>query len=173
MPSCQLLIWTAPDHRCLETGCNGLDRVLARLFPQAEIQTSEPLTHRRAVDLPAAPAVVVLRTADPSAMSLQAQKYREKFPGIPILGVLCDFNAHSHVGEMIQGLDDYVCCPFREDELRLRVACLLDRATAMQQSAWQDFRKDSRFQGLLGDSPLFRQALEKVPEMAACDCTCL
>lgn len=174
MSSCRLLICTASDHPCRETGCNRLHEILSRFFPQAEIRNSEALTDRSVVDLSVVPALVVLRAVDPSATKLQARKYRERFPDVPILAVLCDLTARDGVlGEMIQDLDDYVCCPFREEELRLRATRLLGRATGHEHSGWQDFRKDGRFQGLLGDSPLFRQALEKVQKIAACDCTCL
>lgn len=118
------------------------------------------------------PALVLLHTAALSNTCVYTKQFRDTFPRVPVFAVLCNFHAFTNASSL-NDLDDYICCPFREEELRLRLGRLLERRSSTGQNARQDFRKDSRFPGLLGDSPLFRHALDRVPEIAACDCTCL
>jgi two-component system, NtrC family, response regulator GlrR len=172
MPSCRLFIATTRDWRCLEPGCNQLPAIVFRLFPNAEVESCE-LGSGNGLETATAPALVLLQIAGPSHIRASTQEVRYRFPQTPVVGVLCNFPAFTDLSTSLNDdLDDYICCPFREEELRLRLIHLLAPAISASQT-WQDFRKDIRFQGLVGDSPLFRHSLEQVQDIAACDCTCL
>jgi transcriptional regulator with GAF, ATPase, and Fis domain len=174
MAAAQFLISSRQDGDCPETNGNRLHAVLSRLFPHAQVRLYES-TDSNVVG-PDFAGLILVQVPDPVQMRAHAQQLRENFPQARLLGILCNFDAYADAPRsLIDHLDDYLCCPFREADLRLRVTRLSGCALspASRGASWQDFRTDSRFQGFLGDSPLFLEAIEKVPEIAACDCTCL
>ncbi len=172
MAAAQFLISSRQDGVCPETNCNRVHAVLSRLFPQAQVRLYEP-TDNNAVELDFA-GLVLIQAADPVQMNAHAQQLRERCPKARLLGILCNSDSYADLPRsLIDHLDDYLCCPFREADLRLRVTRLIGYTSSPADESWQDFRADSRFHGFLGGSPLFLEVIEKVPEIAASDCTCL
>ena len=94
----------------------------------------------------------------------------------PILGLFCatQRTPGEVVHSLLNGLDDFLTCPFREIDLLPRIQRLLQRkrgeGVPTQQTAMaEQFRVDS----LVGESECFLRVVEKIPLLAHTDATVL
>src|SRR5262249_13966472 len=71
-----------------------------------------------------------------------------------------------------QGLDDFFCCPFREFDLAARLRRALSDHAPAHVDAYSRPR-DLRLNMLVGESPVFLEAVNRIPRIAACSATVL
>lgn len=174
MSSQRILVVTAGRGSCSQLPCAHLQGVLCRLFPGVTIDTHD-LESNANLEPKGCPKLVLLQSNDPPKLSCHMRNLRHAFPQAPFLGVLCSVGEERDIPiSLLEQLDDHLCCPFREVDVSLRMRRFLkETRTGACETQATDFRKDGYFAGLQGDSPRFRQALEKVPMIAESDCTCL
>ena len=170
----RLLILTARDNGCSHLPCNQLVDALSESFRGVAIELHDLASDRKLEPVPH-PSLVLVRSGNAVEMDFRVKTLRKDFPQTPFLGILCRISEDRDVPHsLIEELDDHLCCPFRPVDLSLRMRRFLGEVKAIPpKPEWDDFRKGPRFSGFLGESFLFRQALEKVPSIATSDCTCL
>src|SRR5262249_10472748 len=173
MSSHRILVVTAGRSSCSQLPCAHIDGLLGRLFPGVTIDTCD-LEANANLEPKGRPKLLLLQSSDPPKLNCHIKHLRHAFPRTPFLGVLCNIGEEHDIPiSLLEQLDDHLCCPFREVDVSLRTRRFLEPRTGRGENQTQDFRKDDYFAGLRGDSPQFRQALERVPMIAKSDCTCL
>jgi hypothetical protein len=174
MLSNRFLVLIDRRANCPEFPVTRLQEALCRWFPGTIIDTRD-LDSVYKLNGEVCPKLVLVRSGSPKPRALHISQLRRDLPRTLFLGVLCCLDEEREIPtSFIELFDDHLCCPFVEADLFLRLRRLLpDARTGGGRLMRDDFRKDTTFNGLLGDSPSFLEAVDRVPRIAISDCTCL
>ncbi|HME37153.1 MAG TPA: sigma-54 dependent transcriptional regulator [Candidatus Sulfotelmatobacter sp.] len=158
-----------PSYRPLQVEAEPINAVLAALGGK-----SIPLCVT--AGMRAAPAVAIIHAAHwpqwPEALRTLKAMWHET----PLVGILeWETIGAQSLQSIISGeLNDFLCAPVREAELRARIDRLLYLAPKRApQPEIQAFKVRHRLESLLGSSEVFARALHRIPLLAAVDATVL
>jgi DNA-binding NtrC family response regulator len=79
----------------------------------------------------------------------------------PILAILPESSADVVVGTVAQVVDDFLFCPLREEELRLRVGKLLGTLCGISEDILHSIGNETALASIAGRHPSFQKALEQ------------
>lgn len=161
-------------HSDLQSGfcdyCSNIHTYLRQSFPRIEIHDLADLS---LLDrYPSTPDIILLRTGPTTTLSQTVASLRRQWPQTSIIGLTCgDHRELLQQHQLLHCIDDFVFCPFHEADLTLR----LHRALILKESTRPCDAFDGTFRvaSLIGESPLFRQTIAKIPLLAQCDATVL
>lgn len=156
--------------KCQRGNCGKLIDLIKDCFPHAKvhewIEEQGPLLP---APLESTPDIVFLPVKPKGLNDYHLERMRKEWPDVPFLGVVCDhLNGNAFANKSpLASLDDFFCCPITPVDIKLRVVRhlkerrLVSEATGNAQ--WQNpYAQD----GLIGESPAFRKALEKISVLA-------
>jgi DNA-binding NtrC family response regulator len=118
------------------------------------------------------PCCVIARPSPNESFAALCAGIRQRWPGVPLLSVFCkDWSGlEGAVACLNDGSDDFLCCPFGKVELAARLDRLLAYGIAGLRSRPQG-RRSWQPETLVGQSPRFLQALDKLHKMATSGAT--
>src|SRR5262249_37352906 len=120
--------------------------------------------------------LILLRPAVGDAAEELIKSCREKWNRVAMLALLCPASEDSarDLAPVLNGVDDFLSCPFRDVDLILRVKRLLQKKRPnAASSVVQDPKEKSLHSPLVGRSPCFLRIMEKIPCLAHADSTVL
>ena len=164
-----------PDS-CPVDHCGQIAKLLPKLLPDSEIVTQTGFTAPSAVTTSFSPALILLKSCLTENFHPAIQALKEKWRVDSVLGIFC---ANSRKADAVcqaitEDLEDFLFCPFEEIELLLRVRRLLQAKGGITTDLPpMQLKAPSRFEGLVGQSKLFLQIIEKIPSIARSDATVL
>ncbi len=122
-----------------------------------------------------APTVAIIHAASWPQWPEVLRNLKTTWRETSIVGILQEDAINSScLGNALYDLDDFLCSPVREAELRARVNRLLKLAPERDdREDWQAFKVRNRLESLLGDSEIFATTLRKIPLLAKADGTIL
>ncbi len=155
---------------CQQGNCGKLIDLLKKCFPHSKfhewIEEQDPYLPSR---FRASFDVVFLSVQSEGVNGVELGKIRQEYPDTPLLGVVCGQSNDVVVNQRnpLASLDDFFCCPIRSIDIKLRVPKHLKKRRTVSEvtdnSQWQNpYARD----GLIGESPVFRKALEKISVLA-------
>jgi len=136
----------------------------------------ETLSLASAANLRHVPTVAVLQTAGWPQWPEALHALKTKWRGTPVIGVLGEDLADSQLlqSALVSELDDFLCAPIREAELRARIDRCLDLTPKFDVPPdLRSFKAQHQLESLLGDSEVFSRSLRKIPLLASVDATVL
>jgi DNA-binding NtrC family response regulator len=133
-----------------------------------------PVQFSRSTEFSPAPPVAMLCEEAWPDFSGAIRHFRDRWLNTALLGLFeSSEEASSRLRESVEaGLDDFLCAPFLETELRLRVHRLLPLENQGPGTA-RLLKEKHNLQSLVGESDIFFQVLRKIPFLAASDATVL
>ena len=155
---------------CQQGNCGNLINLIKNSFPQAKFHQ---LKVEQGPNLPALlespPDIVFISVRGQGIDAHELERMRKEWPDIPLLGVVCGHSKDINVNKKnpLRNLDDFFCCPITPVEIELRVLSHLQERRPVSDTTgnaqWQNpYAQD----GLIGESPAFRTALEKISVLA-------
>lgn len=168
MPSPQILILDVENDPCSAGNCNRLPALIENEFPSGGVHLQTSLRPPGAGSIE--PDLVVLRTPARLPLAQVLKPLRERWKLASMLAVICRSSqtACELLDSLLHGLDDFLCCPFRDLDLVPRVRRLLPRRASNSLAA-----PPLRLDMLVGESEAFLAAVHKVPCLAKSDATVL
>jgi two-component system, NtrC family, response regulator GlrR len=159
----QVVIIDPHRHSCSQPACVNLRSLLAH---RACLEITEaPWPPSCAPDGPG-PSCIVLRGC--SAASVHAVRRAWEQP--KLFGVFCPAETVDGVARAVRhGVDDFVSCPFSEQEFLYRLSRLLGDSAGFERPADQHIR----LANVVGESDALLSLIAKLPRIAASDATCL
>jgi DNA-binding NtrC family response regulator len=150
-------------YPCGSGGCASLIKRLQKQFSFRHIEECEAAPD----GLPFAPDIVVLRLAAPAAPENLLSACRDHWPQAQRFGVVCAGlgGAAGEYSLLLNGVDDFVTCPYQEPELFFRLDRVLRAKRATGKSCGSFTWPLDKFP-LVGASAAFRGVLEKIPLVA-------
>ena len=150
-------------YPCGSGSCASLIKRLQKQFSFRHIEEREAVLD----GLPFAPDIVVLRFAAPAAPENLLSACRDHWPQAQRFGVVCaDLGgAAGEYSLLLNGVDDFVTCPYQEPELFFRLDRVL-RAKRATDKSYGSFTWPADKFPLVGASAAFRGVLEKIPLVA-------
>jgi two-component system response regulator GlrR len=121
---------------------------------------------------PAAALLLVLSPPLLAAVQPLLESLRQRVGQVPVIAVLPRQEPNQIVSLLDLGVHDFLLPPFRSCDVLPRLWRLLGRAAPPDPVAWQQIAKLEALR-LIGDSPSFVAAAEKLPLVARCDATVL
>jgi DNA-binding NtrC family response regulator len=168
-PAVVLIHANDPAYRPLETEAGPINAVLAPFGGE-----SIPLAVT--AGMKTAPAVAIIHGASwpqwPEALRTLKTIWRET----PVVGILGEetIGSPSLRNALACDLNDFLCAPVREAELRARIVRFLNLdPTRDEQPDMQVFKLHHQLETLLGDSEVFARVLRRIPLLATVDATIL
>ncbi|WP_447977361.1 sigma 54-interacting transcriptional regulator [Candidatus Nitrospira bockiana] len=155
-------------------GCREAQSLLARWLDgwQVRVVSGEHLSGAEAT-----PQIIWFRIADPAGVPELLAAVRGRWPGVPVIAVLCGTHTISDElkGCLVNKIDDYLCCPFTELDALPRLHRLLQRMGPEVVSVTGDSRTAAfcHYGLLIGNHPEFLSAVRKIPLLAVSDAAVL
>ncbi len=158
-----------PAYRASEAQAGPINAVLATLGGE-----SIPLSVTS--NMRSVPAVAIIHAASwpqwPEALRTLKTMWRET----PLVGILGEdaIGSESLLNALSNDLNDFLCAPVREAELRARLDRWLNRVPKQdEQIDIQVFKLRHQLESLLGNSEVFARVLRRIPLLATVDATVL
>ncbi|MGB8885990.1 MAG: sigma-54 dependent transcriptional regulator [Candidatus Korobacteraceae bacterium] len=168
-PAVVLIHTNDPAYQPLETEAGPIKSVLATWGGE-----SIPLSVT--AGMKTAPAVAIIHAASwpqwPEALRTLKTIWRET----PVVGILGEetIGSPSLRAALACDLNDFLCAPVREAELRARIDRFLNlNPMRHEQPDMQVFKLHHQLESLLGDSEVFTRVLRRIPLLATVDATIL
>ncbi|HJR75329.1 MAG TPA: sigma-54 dependent transcriptional regulator [Nitrospiraceae bacterium] len=152
-----------------------LSTLIEQSLPGVEVRF-ESVGKPFSLTLPTRPDLVLFRPSSESSTSQIIRSIRRAWNHIPVLGLFDNDLRHMALSQGCAGdLNDFLFCPFTDVELKLRVRRLLEADSPHQQRPREVgvVAEGLRLESLVGHSPSFLRAVEKIPILAGCDATVL
>ena len=160
-------------YHCRRDICNNLPNLIQKNFPNA---SCNQVTNWRAFQtLIVEPTCIFLQfRAQPSLLHNLAE-VKSRWKEVPIFGIFCE--RHDSTNQLdykyVSQLNDFLLCPFQEIDLLLR----FQKYSYAEKSLLLEVpnKNEGRFQynGLIGKSPSFLEAVHKIPFLGKSDATTL
>jgi len=117
---------------------------------------------------PNEPVLVLLRSSITVPFAEALNTVRSRWNQAPVVGLFCGGrNTSSEVLQALRdGLDDFLCCPFQETDLLPRIQRLLQGVDGAVPAQVRSIPKQFHTEFMVGESPSFRQVIEKIPRLA-------
>lgn len=153
---------------CSEKNTDQLQTLIRKSLPEGEIQI------RTCVDLSSEmaafkPDLILFRPPALDSFLKALHAVKERWGQTPILGLICTkWNSLSDVYQfLIDGMDDFLSCPFNEIDLIPRIKRLLRRkGEKSARPASRTTKKEFHLESLVGKSENFIRTLQKIPLLA-------
>jgi len=123
-----------------------------------------------------APTVAILQTAHWPQWRAVARNLKAMWHQTAILGILGEDSTETQppLDGNSSELNDFVCAPLRETELRARIHRLLQLGRGhVEESGLQEFMAQHHLESLLGICEVFERTLRKIPLLAVSNATVL
>lgn len=169
----QVLLIDLYPEPCPEGKCQRIPALLHYYSPGDKIELHRVADLGQAEGIHRAD-VIVFRSSKGARTTDALGTMRKTWHSARILGVLCGWGLEQGdaLTNIVEGLDDFLRCPFHESDLFLRIHRLLPCQTDGRDTA--DSGSQARhFNLLVGQSPCFLRAIDKVPLLAGSDATVL
>jgi len=100
---------------------------------------------------------------------------RSRWPSVPVILLTAYGSVETAVEAMKEGAFDFLSKPVDPDLLLLRIqrALEIDRRERVGEAVKADLSRHPMFQGMIGESPAFRESLQQAERIAAADTTVL
>jgi DNA-binding NtrC family response regulator len=165
-----LIVGSHPDS-CLADNCRRLSELIRSSPPFAGMQcqtaTSFP-PKRRSVP----PGLILFRHSSLMPLPEALHSLRIEWNHSPILGLFCAgaYTSSDISHALLNGLDDFLCCPFTEIDLVPRIRRLLPGNTERAgSSAVKATTERLNLESLVGEGVCFLRAIGKIPLLARAD----
>src|SRR5215203_3914981 len=148
---------------CQNPGCGHLPGLLRNVLLPSElvVRAGSGLTPPAG----SKPDLLVVRSPSVAGWERWADLRCRGWGSVPTLGILCGSGV-AVPDALLEGLDDFLCCPPRELDLALHVRRLLGAGDV---AASRPAGTGSSLEGLWGESPPFLRVLERIPLLAGTD----
>ena len=168
------LIIDLNPYSCPAGHCARLPDLLRDSIPGVEIDVQVTALFPPS-PTPSQPDLIFLRPSSAKLLSHVLPMLRAKWSQPSILGIFCTgWDQPRDISESIlDGLDDYVACPFKEVDLLPRIRRQLLPSISSMASRASEIKSRFGLEALVGESKSFIQALEKIPPLAQSDATVL
>lgn len=173
MDRAHILIVDLDPEICSVQPCQRLSDVMQDVFPRGRVTRHTSLAVLRDDGGPS-PAVILFRPGAATTLPVTLDALRQQWAGASILGLFCNRPRSSGelLDSLLNGMDDFLSCPFDEQDLAARVQYLLHRSAGSAPVPPLP-TEERRFGPLIGNSPCFHEVLRKVPLLARSDATVL
>lgn len=170
MNRARVLIVDLVQAPCSILPCRRLPDLLQDVLPTGAVTRHTSLSALEKATVPR-PQLIVFRPDRATAISGTLRTWRRRWAGVAIIGLFCDQRRSSHelLESLMNGMDDFLSCPFEERELAARVGRLLRGPAGPSQEG----AGACRVGPLVGQSERFVQMLRKLPLLARSDGTVL
>lgn len=170
----RIVIVDVDASACPAQGCDQLPGLLRTAFAVTggDIQT---VTQVPPGPLSPLPDMFFLRPSRTQPLSELVQCFRDIRSAAPIVGLCCPSRETPATvwQALLNGLDDFLCCPFTELDLIPRVKRLLPQRHDQSVGHEHGTPPVLPLPGIVGESPAFLRILEQLPKMASTDTTVL
>ena len=156
-------------YRSSETEAGPINAVLSTLG-------GESLPFSVTAGLRSVPSVAIIHDARWPQWPEALRSLKAMWRDTPVMGILGEetIRSQSVRDALSADLNDFLCEPVRETELRARLERLLDLALKRDEgSDMQTFKARHQLESLLGDHEVFARTLRRIPLLAAVDATIL
>lgn len=122
------------------------------------------------------PDLVILRLSLGSAPQTLIDSCKKMWNRASIMALFCSpsHQALDNSSALFSGVDDFIFCPFRPDEMVLRIRRIFQFKGGLRASPDVQANTDKlRLIPVLSESPSFLQVIEKIPLVANCEATVL
>lgn len=169
MRALTMLLVDMDSQRSCQNQCMHLRQILGDHLPHILLHTFTGSPSSLSSE--SSPDIILFRPSNASIAAQLVVTFREKWPKAWIIGLICDNHrmAPPYQDQLLHSFDDFVICPFQKTDLILRFRRASACVVAQSQVTEPSLHKGS----LIGESPMFRQAIEKIPLLAQCDATVL
>ncbi len=175
MATRRILVLSPGPDECGRCSPERIENLLRHCLPSGDTRIEicrriPPGGDRRGADL------LIFRSARGRDLEGTVRRVRSTWRSAPILGLFCGRPAapRTVLQSLIDGLDDYLCCPLRELDVAPRVEWLLRGAGERPATAASGAgRPDDSLAALVGQSRAFLRVVELVPRLAHTDATVL
>jgi two-component system, NtrC family, response regulator GlrR len=161
---------------CTAAKCDSLLHLLQKSLHLKCIQEQSPSRFPFSDKLSSTPDLILLRPGIGKAAHDLIEFCKEKWNQAAILALFCaswDWVLEDSASVLTK-VDDFLCCPFHESELVLRVRRLLQpRGTKAISLEKPDTNEALHFGALVGESGSFVRAIKNIPLLAQSDATVL
>ena len=162
------------SKQCSKGNCSTLPQHIRAIFPQADISYR---TKENLATIPNEPPdILFVPFHGLQEIQEQFETYQSLRPTTAILGIIC--LRHDSLGtidnHLLQYVDDFICCPFHEVNVSLRLHKILQsKLHSIDDSPNPVTRSPYARKGLIGQSPSFLHTTAKISLLAKCDGTVL
>src|SRR5262245_44653183 len=173
MAPARMMIIALGPQACPEDHSRRLARLLGDGLCGWTVDT-QIVTHFPPPTLSPPPDIICLQLSETRNLSEVIHFFRKSYDSASLLGLFCigaDTPATA-LCSLLDGLDDYLACPFRDVDVLPRVQRLLrSRKELITSHQFAERKALSRIEGLVGESHPFLQVLRMVQEVAYTDAT--
>jgi DNA-binding NtrC family response regulator len=153
---------------CPADTCRELTKLVQGFAPlgQISLQTSDIFPPRL---ISAVPDLVLLRPSLKESLEELTKSVRRQWNQSSILALFCAGwdNPTQMCQSLLNYMDDFLSCPFKEMDLFLRIQRLFHWKTApFSPSRSKAIKEKLRLESLVGESESFLQVIEKIPRLA-------
>lgn len=147
---------------CAARPCSSLNAILRNLCQVNQVQAQHLEANGAAISF--VPDVVVLRLQSQKNLAERIEHWRKRWPKACWLAIFCPPGEPDP--ELLDGLDDFLCCPYGEQELACRIQRLLSHGRRVAGAPLGVPHRLSEQFPLVGESALFRRVIDKLPLVA-------
>ena len=152
---------------CQMGNCDQLGGFIHQIFPNSIVQHKK-IQHGNDVSGPP-PDVIFLPIGASQLSKATLTIIKKQWSETSLLGIVCRENQPEQSIDQgaVRDLDDFLSCPITEFDVKLRVyKSLRQKKKALHELNVYDDCSRLQTDGLIGESPVFRQALDKIPLFA-------
>jgi len=155
---------------CRQGNCGKFIELLENCFPHAHFHQcmgEKGLTLLRS--LGRVPDVIFLPLGSKGIDVHELRRMRKEWPDVRLLGVVCDYSTTIGLnnGTPVTIVDDFFCCPVTPVDIQLRVTRHLKKGQRISEATGNGLQENPYAQdGLIGESFVFRKALEELSVLA-------
>ena len=169
----QLVIFDPEVNRICAGNCCRIESFVAESFAASDIHVTRleqfsTATNSLETDL------VVLCVPPGRELNELVIALRQKWSSVPIVAAVCGTARTSAelLDSLRYDLDDFFCCPFHEDDLAMRLRRWLPDKKPQNASRGES-PGEFKTEVLIGQSPVFVDSLNRIPQVAKSDATVL
>lgn len=167
----RVLIVDVNSLPCTGGGCGGIASLIESSTPKIRLEATTAFPPKCIL---AAPVLVLLRPSRAAISSGLLSALRNKWSQASILGLFCSGweSSCDALQFLLEGLDDFVSCPFKSIDLIPRVQRLLPCESSSSSRA-RTIKEEFHLEALVGESECLLRAIEKTLPIARSNATVL
>ncbi len=169
----QKTIFVRHQDPCRTESCSALPGIFQQHFPHIETKIISDIETLHTESLDPGFLIITPIVSEDSCTSLC--RVKKEYPGISILGIACSNTVHlANEGKLLRSIDDFLICPFHKIDALIRLHKIMqNRPRAISRRSDHEYPPLPEFEGFIGNSPCFLEALHKIPPLAKCMTTVL
>jgi two-component system response regulator GlrR len=173
----EILLINLEPTSCPGCNCKQIAKLLRKILPGISVILQTGIDDPSAMTISSCPHLILLRFSSPVKLHKAVQSLKVKWSTASILGIFCNNTGApaEGSGDLLNYLDDFLCCPYKEVELHLRIQRLLQQGRGRSTTDLPNIqlKASSGFEGLLGNSEAFLRIIGKISNVARSDATVL